>query len=278
MSLKDKKKLLKDNQQRNQGDAGPQGIPGIQGLQGEAGPQGIPGIQGLQGEAGPQGIPGIQGPQGETGPQGIPGIQGPQGETGPQGIPGIQGLQGEAGPQGIPGIQGPQGETGPQGIPGIQGPQGETGPQGIPGIQGPGSIKSAFRANKLISQASLGSTETVVSFEEIIFDLGNEYNGSETFKAKQGGVYLLSAAIQFVPSATSSGNERLVVYLYVNDIAVAFQLFFPKSFEVLSVDTTYELKKGDAVRVVFFSDLSGTIPGRPGIGISSYFAVARFPS
>ncbi len=74
-------------------------------------------LQGPQGDAGPQGaqgIQGIQGPQGDAGPQGaqgIQGIQGPQGDTGPQGIQGIQGPQGDTGPQGIQGIQGPPGVT-----------------------------------------------------------------------------------------------------------------------------------------------------------------------
>lgn len=73
----------------NQGETGPIGPQGIQGIQGEVGPQG------------PQGIQGEVGPIGPTGPQGI------QGATGPIGLTGPQGIQGEVGPEG------PQGEPGP---------------------------------------------------------------------------------------------------------------------------------------------------------------------
>ncbi len=64
---------------------------------GQQGPVGPQGEQGLQGETGPQGPQGEQGLQGETGPQGPQGEQGLQGETGPQGPQGEQGLQGPAG-------------------------------------------------------------------------------------------------------------------------------------------------------------------------------------
>ncbi|MBO5239826.1 MAG: collagen-like protein [Clostridia bacterium] len=54
-------------------------------------------MQGEQGPVGPQGEQGIQGEQGPVGPQGEQGIQGEQGPAGPQGEQGIQGEQGPAG-------------------------------------------------------------------------------------------------------------------------------------------------------------------------------------
>lgn len=60
-------------------------------------------------DAGPPGVPGIQGP---AGPRGVAGEQGP---AGPRGLPGKDGAAGAAGPAGIPGEQGPAGPEGPQG-------------------------------------------------------------------------------------------------------------------------------------------------------------------
>jgi len=62
--------------------------------QGETGPQGEQGIQGVKGDVGPQG---------EVGSQGLRGERGIQGEIGPQGIQGLQGLPGPKGDKGDPG-------------------------------------------------------------------------------------------------------------------------------------------------------------------------------
>ena len=93
--------------------AGPQGVPGMQGVPGNIGPTGPQGVPGMQG------VPGSTGP---TGPQGIQGNIGPTGSTGP------------TGPQGIQGNIGPTGSTGPTGPQGIQGDIGPTGPAGTSGI------------------------------------------------------------------------------------------------------------------------------------------------
>ena len=73
------------------------------GVQGAGGPQGGPGVTGVQGAAGPQGVSGVQGVPGITGVQGS---QGPQGNTGVQGSQGNTGVQGAAGSQGNTGVQG----------------------------------------------------------------------------------------------------------------------------------------------------------------------------
>ncbi|HKQ32048.1 MAG TPA: hypothetical protein VJV40_02510 [Thermodesulfobacteriota bacterium] len=56
---------------------------------------------------------------GEQGIQGIQGDTGPQGPQGIQGDPGPAGSQGAQGPQGIQGLQGPQGDPGADGVDGV---------------------------------------------------------------------------------------------------------------------------------------------------------------
>ncbi|MBK7149295.1 MAG: collagen-like protein [Bacteroidetes bacterium] len=85
---------------RLQGNTGPTGPAGSQGVQGNTGPTGS---QGLQGATGSQGIQGNTGATGATGSQGLPGNTGATGATGSQGI------------QGNTGTTGPQGNTGPTG-------------------------------------------------------------------------------------------------------------------------------------------------------------------
>lgn len=72
----------------------------------------------LDGEIGPQGETGPQGIQGEPGPKGETGATGPQGERGPQGETGATGATGPQGPKGDTGATGPQGPAGPKGDPG----------------------------------------------------------------------------------------------------------------------------------------------------------------
>lgn len=86
--------LYKDSTRKNLVIPGPQGIPGLLGLQGPQGPQGPIGLQGYPGPKGDTGVQGVQGLTGATGPVGPQGIQG---EQGPQGEQGIQGEQGPPG-------------------------------------------------------------------------------------------------------------------------------------------------------------------------------------
>ena len=122
------------------GEIGPQGLQGEPGPAGERGPEGPQGKPGPAGERGPQGLQGDPGPTGERGPQGLQGEHGPAGERGPQGLQGEPGPAGERGPEGPQGKPGPAGERGPQGLqgePGPAGPKGDTGPAGPKGDTGP---------------------------------------------------------------------------------------------------------------------------------------------
>ena len=105
-------------------------LNGNAGPAGAAGPQGLTGAQGLQGPIGLTGATGTQGPIGLTGQTGA---------TGPQGLIGLTGTQG---PQGIAGPTGPQGIIGLTGTTGPQGATGAQGPQGIQGIPGTGNIST----------------------------------------------------------------------------------------------------------------------------------------
>ena len=107
--------------------AGPQGQPGPRG------PQGVRGVTGPQGVMGP---PGLQGPQGEAGPEGASGKVGPKGDPGDTGPRGETGLRGPSGDPGPSGGMGPRGEVGPRGARGETGPRGEQGPEGPPGPEG----------------------------------------------------------------------------------------------------------------------------------------------
>jgi hypothetical protein len=92
---------------------------------------------------GPQGE---QGPIGQTGPQGLTGTTGPAGSIGPQGpqgltgTTGVTGPSGATGPQGTNGLTGPAGATGPQGLTGSTGPTGAIGATGAAGSNGKNSL------------------------------------------------------------------------------------------------------------------------------------------
>ena len=77
--------------QGRQGDIGPKGDTGPQGLQGIQGEQGLKGDTGATGPQGEQGIQGLKGDKGDIGPQGPQGEQGPKGETGATGAAGADG-------------------------------------------------------------------------------------------------------------------------------------------------------------------------------------------
>lgn len=129
------------------GATGPQGTPGVTGLNGATGTAGIigptglsgtNGLPGLPGSTGPSGIDGLNGTTGPTGLQGITGAQGSAGNTGAQGIQGITGagIQGATGTQGVAGATGAVGLTGSTGLNGNTGATGATGNQGNTGATG----------------------------------------------------------------------------------------------------------------------------------------------
>lgn len=127
---------VQDGEQGPQGYTGPQGIPGtatrtrinpvtlyweyalVQGAEEPKEDEWITSDIKAQGPQGIQGEQGLQGIQGEKGDKGDPGDKGEKGDVGPQGKQGEQGSQG---------LRGPIGETGPVGP---AGPQGNTGPMG----------------------------------------------------------------------------------------------------------------------------------------------------
>ena len=139
------------------GVAGPQGDAGKQGL---AGIDGIPGWQGEQGFPGAAGMDGLPGPGGEMGPMGSPGMPGKSGIEGTSvygsslstedtqcnflgGVKyssidgdqyvcnGAPGAAGDAGVQGVQGLAGAQGDAGLTGDTGAAGPRGPMGPAGL---------------------------------------------------------------------------------------------------------------------------------------------------
>lgn len=137
----------------------PEWLESLVGPQGEAGPQGDPGEQGIQGPQGDVGESAYEawlalGNEGTEqdfidslkGEQGIQGVKGDTGDTGPAGADGSDGQDGitphidetsgnwfiDTTDTGVH-AQGPQGEQGIQGIQGEEGPQGPKGDQGDPG-------------------------------------------------------------------------------------------------------------------------------------------------
>jgi hypothetical protein len=103
------------------------------GPQGEPGPAGTNGTDGLAGAVGPTGPAGAAG---TNGADGLAGAVGPTGPAGPAGANGTDGLAGAVGPTGPQGSQGQVGFQGPQGDTGPQGPQGNTGLTGPAGPSG----------------------------------------------------------------------------------------------------------------------------------------------
>nr|DAG07775.1 MAG TPA: collagen triple helix repeat protein [Caudoviricetes sp.] len=147
------------------GEAGPQGIPGADGItptigangnwylgdedtgKPSRGEKGDPGAKGADGAAGKDGSDGyspeatvtpinggakiiIKDRNGTTSANVMNGAQGPKGDAGPKGD------KGEPGEQGPKGDTGPIGKTGPKGDAGPKGDKGEPGAQGIPGERG----------------------------------------------------------------------------------------------------------------------------------------------
>lgn len=100
-----------------EGNQGPQGTNGSNGVQGTTGSNGAAGTQGTTGSNGTNGTQGATGSNGTNGAQGATGsngTNGAQGATGSNGTNGTQGTTGANGTQGTSGVQGVQGATGTQ--------------------------------------------------------------------------------------------------------------------------------------------------------------------
>ena len=124
-----------------QGDIGPTGADGPQGIQG---PSGLDGATGAQGPAGADGATGAQGPTGAVGATGAQGPTGTAGATGAQGPTGTAGATGAQGPTGTAGATGAQGPTGTAGATGAQGPTGTAGATGAQGSTGTAGADGAM--------------------------------------------------------------------------------------------------------------------------------------
>ncbi|PEC18755.1 hypothetical protein COM96_28500, partial [Bacillus cereus] len=203
---------------------------------------------------------GIIGPTGDTGhngPSGI-GITGPTGNTGPTGV---TGLIGPTGRRGVIGATGPTGPTGCRGVIGATGPT------------GPGAIESAFRANiGTDEQFTVAFTSQTVNFTTELFDFNNEYDGINTFTAKQEGVYQINANLTFEPVFVQPFVG--ILDLFVNDTSVYRDI--KDDVTSFSVSTIYGLHPGDTVRVVFLATIKGRILALPTPSMLS-FSAARFP-
>ncbi|MBJ8055741.1 collagen-like protein [Bacillus cereus] len=211
------------------------------------------------GSTGPTGPTDDTGP---TGPSGI-GITGPSGDTGP------------TGPSGI-GITGPSGDTGPTGRRGAIGATGPTGRRGVIGATGPtgpGALESAFRANiGTDEQFTVAFISQTVNFTTELFDFNNEYDGKNTFTAKQEGVYQINANLTFEPVFVQPFVG--ILDLFVNDTSVYRDI--KDDVTSFSVSTIYGLHPGDTVRVVFLATIKGRILALPTPSMLS-FSAARFP-
>jgi len=186
------------------------GIQGIQGVQGTTGIQGVQGLQGAIGAQGTTGAQGIQGTTGNTGAQGTTGAQGIQGTQGLQGtdanVQGIQGIQGadgatgSAGSTGTQGIQGIQGADGTAGTTGTQGVQGITGNQGTQGIQG------------------LGFTNTITTFKETVYAIGNSGTSTLTPDAANGTIQTITATGNFTLNAFANPQSgQTITFIITQD-------------------------------------------------------------
>ncbi|MGH1189328.1 hypothetical protein ACQVUP_28435, partial [Bacillus basilensis] len=239
-------------------------------------PTGSTGSTGITGPTGSTGSTGITGPTGSTGSTGITGPTGSTGSTGitgPTGSTGSTGITGPTGSTGSTGITGPTGSTGRTGPTGRIGRTGRTGPTGITGPTGPGAIESAFRANiGAEEQFTVAFTSQTVNFTTELFDFNNEYDGINTFTAKQEGVYQINANLTFEPVLVQPFVG--ILDLFVNDTSVYRDI--KDDVTSFSVSTIYGLHPGDTVKVVFLATIKGRILALPTPSMLS-FSAARFP-
>ncbi|MEI2312029.1 hypothetical protein V8V79_19225, partial [Bacillus nitratireducens] len=163
--------------------------------------------------------------------------------------------------------------TGITGRTGRTGPTGRTGRTGPTGPTGPGAIESAFRANiGADEQFTVAFASQTVNFTTELFDFNNEYDGINTFTAKQEGVYQINANLTFEPLFVQPFVG--ILDLFVNDTSVYRDI--KDDVTSFSVSTIYGLHPGDTVRVVFLATIKGRILALPTPSMLS-FSAARFP-
>lgn len=143
------------------------------------------------------------------------------------------------------------------------------------------SICSAFRAGRTnpFGQGIEANTPTVVSFDQEIFDVNDEYDPTtSTFTAKEEGVYSFSFTLFF--STNSAANHIFDVFIVVNNDLSNPQTSFlhelnTASFQSYHLATTVSLQPSDTVNVQVRSAQSGVLIGD---STERHFEGARFPS
>ncbi|WJN47721.1 ABC transporter permease (plasmid) [Priestia aryabhattai] len=138
------------------------------------------------------------------------------------------------------------------------------------------STSSAFRAVSNILQP-LPSNFIKVLFPVEQFDLASEYNtATSTFTAKTGGVYSLSAAIEFSPDDPNVDYEVRIGF-FINgfnpSVDIDYTGFNAAFFNNVEINDIVQLNPGDRVEVF----ASSTTPGFINPQGLNRFAVAKFP-
>ncbi|CAH1268219.1 C1QTNF9B [Branchiostoma lanceolatum] len=177
---------------------GPKGEASEKGQNGTPGTPGYPGWKGEKGDNGNQGATGPKGESGETARSDFPGLPGPKGDPGSDGLPGRKGEKGD---------NGEQGPTGPKGEPGFPGLQGAPGLPGVKGAPGASPPVVAFSVVARTTSLDDVSSDTVVTYDVVLSDVGGAYN-RETgkFVATVGGVYFFT----FTGMINSNDNSYLL--------------------------------------------------------------------
>lgn len=159
------------------------------------------GAGGGGGGAGSPGPPGEDGEDGAAGPAGVPGAPGPTGATG---------ATGATGPAGTPG-----GPPGPMGPPGVDGLDGEDGIPGPPGARGPAGVVafSGCRVFRTTNQSIANATNTMLSFDSEIFDVGGYHDNAVNptrLTAPVTGYYLVGGHCEWDNGGT--GNREVNIF------------------------------------------------------------------
>ncbi|KAB2492940.1 hypothetical protein F8155_15210 [Priestia endophytica] len=138
-------------------------------------------------------------------------------------------------------------------------------------------ILSAFRAiNNTANQFLPANAASQVLFQNEQFDLANEYNpNTSTFIPQMGGVYSLTASVEFQPNTIGEFTLEMV-FLINSDVIEGrnSETFTGNIPAILTTTEMLQLNAGDQVQVAMRSTAAGAIQASP----STHFAAVRVSS
>lgn len=135
------------------------------------------------------------------------------------------------------------------------------------------STLSSFRAYQSIAQSFTANTETKVQYDTEVYDNQTEYNNTlYRFTAKENGIYLISASLQWNSQVSGNRTEMFIYKNGVSDMKIDDEYIGTAGFSTSAGTGILKLNAGDYIEIYA---LTVNAVGSLAFATASYFEMCN---